>query len=96
MSELNWGLPAQAGSPFYSDLRQRKKSPPGSLWKKTSRLIRLNGSGGMAVFCAYFLRRGDWPMCQIFSLYSRMVRSEEKMPEQATLAMAIFSHFSWF
>ena len=34
--------------------------------------------------------------CQILSLYSRMVRSEEKTPEQAVLVMAIFSHFSRF
>ena len=32
--------------------------------------------------------------CQILSLYSRMVRSEEKMPEQAVLVMAMRSHFS--
>ena len=42
-----------------------------------------------AAFIPYF-------KCQIVSLYSRMVRSEEKMPEQAVLVMAMRSHFSRF
>ena len=32
--------------------------------------------------------------CQIFSLYSRIVRSEEKMPDIAVLVTAIFCHFT--
>ena len=34
------------------------------------------------------------PTCQIWSLYSLMVRSEEKKPEVAVFMMAILSHFS--
>lgn len=39
---------------------------------------------------------GNYFRCQILSLYSLMVRSEEKMPEQAVLVIAMRSHFSLF
>ena len=47
------------------------------------------GFGGslQSLFIFYF-------RCQIFSLYSRIVRSEEKMPDLAVLITAIRSHLS--
>lgn len=41
-------------------------------------------------------RNLDYFRCQIRSLYSLIVRSEEKMPEQAVLVIAMRSHFSRF
>ena len=58
-------------------------------WRNRS-LATTNDSLANAPVFPYHFR------CQILSLYSRMVRSEEKMPEQAVLVMAMRSHFSWF
>jgi len=46
--------------------------------------------------CNYCKARILYLIFQIRSLYSAMVRSEAKMPEQAVLVIAIFSHFSRF
>ena len=69
---------------------EKKNGRPKPTVHKTFDVCRrfLSALPGIQVF--YFFR------CQIKSLYSLIVRSEEKMPEQAVLVMAMRSHFSRF
>ena len=83
---------------FQAEPSQRKPSPPnasrssGGSAREALLSEKRPPSHPRSPYCAYFFFRGF--RCQIFSLYSRMVRSEENTPDIAVLVTAILSHLS--